>query len=181
MSVDPVRAGRALLALSRVELRQFVRHPGRALLIALLVMVPVAAIVGGGTLLRMIEPTRAERMTHAMGAAALAVETDGDYAEFGRIQALLPRGARVARLFQGAEDARSPGRRLRARSLAAAPGTFAADAPAAGLGPARARALSGPLRRGGAVARADEGPGRGSRGLGGPCLRAAARGQRGGH
>ncbi len=114
-----MRAWVALRALARVERRQLVRHRRRSLLVVLLVAVPVAAIVGGGTLLRITEPTPDERRIHAMGRAALRVDLGSGAAASTRM-VQLPADARVEDLFTGVEEVRVPGRSLCARFFALA-------------------------------------------------------------
>ncbi len=117
--------GSALRALARVEWRQFVQHPRRSLLLLALVAVPVAAMVGGATLLRIVEPTAEEARAAAMGAAVMRVDLAAGNRSPDSAVALLPRTARVELVTQGIEQARVPGMRMRARLLAVAPGALA--------------------------------------------------------
>jgi len=126
-------AWRALRAVWRVEARQVLRHRGRSLLLGALVGVPVAAIVGGATLLRIIEPTTEERRSQLMGAAALRVAVPPSHDSLAAAIARLPRGARHARVLVGTEQVQTPGRRLRARLLATAPEALGSDSLAHGL------------------------------------------------
>ncbi len=105
-------------ALLRVELRQLARHPGRAWLLVALVAVPVAAVSGGGTILRGMAPTAEERRAEAMGRADLVVDAPRGYADVERALALLPPGFRTERVITGMEEVRVPGRVLRASLVA---------------------------------------------------------------
>jgi pimeloyl-ACP methyl ester carboxylesterase len=128
-----MRSLRALRALARQERRLLLMHPRRSLLVVLLVAVPAAAVVGGGTLLGIVEPTPAERGAGSMGAGDLRVTLPGDHTALEKALALLPAAARAERIFSGEEDVRVPGRRLRARVLAAPPGAFDPAGPGAGM------------------------------------------------
>ncbi|MCP3918483.1 MAG: FtsX-like permease family protein [bacterium] len=122
----------ALRALIRVELRQLRRHPGRSWLVILLVAVPVAAIVGGTTLLSITRATVEEQKTRAMGRADLRViAEDADGVRAAR--ALLPSDARVAELRGGRAHVSVPGRRLAARVQVVRPGALEAGGLAEGL------------------------------------------------
>ncbi len=110
-----LRAWRALL---RVELRQLRAHPWRSLLVALLVAVPVAAVVGGATLAGITTKTPEERVLGAMGGAAFRVVARLDTTDARRLRGLLPHDARVAEVFQGQEKVAVPGRSLRSECLA---------------------------------------------------------------
>lgn len=116
-----MRAWRALRAALRVELRHLSRHRGRTSLLAALIAVPVAAITGGATLLRVAEPTTEERQAAVMGSASLLIPLADGHDSLRAVLARLPVTARTARVFRGAEAIRAPGRRLRARLLAAEP------------------------------------------------------------
>ncbi len=111
----------AMRAVARIEMRQYVQHPGRTLLLLLLVAVPVAAIVGGATLLRIVEPTAEEKRASVMGAAALSVSVPEGYDSLRAVLRCLPPGVPTERVFHGTEVVRTPGRKLRARLLAAEP------------------------------------------------------------
>lgn len=119
------RRARACRALFRVEQRQLRAHPWRSLLVALLVAVPVAAVVGGATLASITTKTPAERLLHAMGGASLRVTAPLDTTDARRLRALLPADARVAEVFQGQEKVAVPGRQLRAECLALGGDTLA--------------------------------------------------------
>lgn len=126
-------AWRAIRAALRVELRQIVRHRGRSLLLGALVGVPVAAIVGGATLFRIVEPTPEEKRSLIMGAAALRVQVAPSHDSLAAVRALLPSDVRLERVLHGAEQAHVPGRRLRARLLAASPAALAPEGLAHGI------------------------------------------------
>ncbi len=112
-----MNALRALRALARVELRALRRNRARSLLVIALVAVPVAAMAGGGTLLRIVRPTADERRVATLGSAALRVDA-GTAAEAAAARASLPPDARVDVVVFGQELLRAPGRRIGARSLA---------------------------------------------------------------
>ena len=69
-----MRAWSVLRALTRVELRELLRHPSRSALVVLLVAVPVAAVVGGTTLVRVTAPTPSERKAQVLGRAPMRVD-----------------------------------------------------------------------------------------------------------
>jgi putative ABC transport system permease protein len=127
-----VKSWRPLAALLRVELRQLRRHPGRSWLVLLLVAVPVAAMVGGGTLHHITRPTAEERRAEHLGAASLRVDA-ADAAAASRAQALLPPGARLAELTVRRAQASVPGRRLAARAMGLDPRALAPGGVAEGL------------------------------------------------
>ncbi len=106
---------RALRALLRVELRQLRRNPGRSWLVAVLVAVPVAAIVGGSTLLRITRQTLEESRAHTVGQADLRVH--GALEPGVDVRALLPEDASVVQLYGARTEVRIPGRRLIARGV----------------------------------------------------------------
>ncbi len=123
----------ALRALARVEWRQILRHRRRSLLMLSLIAVPVAAIVGGATLLRIAEPTVEEGRAQVMGAAALRIVIAGDRDSLMAARRLLPAQARTAQVFIGAEQVRVPGRRLLGKFLAAEQASFDSAGIARGL------------------------------------------------
>jgi len=108
------RTLRALRALLRVEARGMRRNAGRSWLVILLVAVPVAAMVGGSTMLATSQRTPDEARAQVLGAAHLRVESGSSLAE---LRALLPAGALVERVSVSVEELRAPGRRLSARSF----------------------------------------------------------------
>lgn len=126
-----MRSLRALRALARIELRQLSRHPGRSVLVILLITIPVAALVGGSTLYRITHPTAEESRAEVMGSADLRIETDHTH-DADRILALLPGTARVEHLLVGDAEVRVPGRRLLGRSFVIEPGGISADGLARG-------------------------------------------------
>ncbi|MBD3221917.1 alpha/beta fold hydrolase [bacterium] len=119
-------------ALLRVEVRQWRRHPGRALLVALLIAVPVAAVVGGATLARITEPTARERRVAEVGRADLRVDV-ANADQLATIQALLPPDALRERIFVGRERVTAHGRRRQAGVVALGPAGLASDGLAAGM------------------------------------------------
>jgi len=84
----------------------------------LLVAIPVAAIAGGATLARIMEPTMEEQRTREMGQATLRIEMPADRTEAAKLRALLPAGPRQVRYFRGRERVRIPGRELEATLVA---------------------------------------------------------------
>ncbi len=102
---------RPLRPLLRVELRDARRHPWRSLLVVLLVAVPVAAVVGGGALYHVIEPTPEEQRVAAMGVADLRIEDRGS-TDLTAVRAALPNDARVEELRAGRAVLRGASRRL---------------------------------------------------------------------
>ena len=115
-----------LRALWRVEYRELTRHPGRSSLVAGLIAISVAAVMGGATLARIVTPTPEEQATRAMGRADLRIEY-ADYEALERVVEVLPEGVRTERAFLGADAVRANGKTLRARLLAAAPSSFRSD------------------------------------------------------
>lgn len=109
-----------LRALLRIEHRDLLRHRGRSALVLALVAVPVAAIVGGGALQQMTEPTAVERATHGMGAADLLVKL-ADAGALEQTTALLPANAWSVVLRAGAARVSVPGLKLAARGVALPP------------------------------------------------------------
>ncbi len=68
----------ALRTLLRTERRSYLRHPGRTALLVLLVAVPVAALVGGASLVRTVTPTHEETCAEFFGSASLRVDGLGE-------------------------------------------------------------------------------------------------------
>ncbi|MBZ0112251.1 MAG: ABC transporter permease, partial [Thermoanaerobaculia bacterium] len=124
---------RVLRALGRVELRQLRFHPRRTLLIALLVAIPVAAVVGGATLARITESTPQEQQIQAMGRAALRVDGISSFADIQRVQQHLPQAVVSTRLFVGAEDVGVSGRRLTSTLIALPSGALSEGGMAEGM------------------------------------------------
>ncbi len=111
----------ALPALLRLEWRDLRRHRGRSALLLLLIAVPVAAVVGGAAIAKMIEPTPTERAQKAMGAAALLVEVPSDPGNYDRILDAIPEEAERARFFVSQETVQAAGRKLRSKMIAIDP------------------------------------------------------------
>lgn len=92
-------------ALLRLAWRDARRHPGRALLVVLLVALPVAGVVGAATLTLTALPSADERARPALGAADLAAyPATSDPAaggEVGHPPDGLPAGAAVAAVWRG--------------------------------------------------------------------------------
>jgi hypothetical protein len=127
-----LRRLRALRALLRVEQRELRLHPWRSLLVVLLVALPVAALVGGGTLLRITTPTPAEARARVLGQAALRVEAGAGLA-LGAARERLPAHARVTTLAQGEDELAAPGFRLGVRLLELDSAALGPDGLARGL------------------------------------------------
>lgn len=127
-----LRASRSLRALLRIEARQIQRQPGRAILVALLVAVPVAAVMGGATLARITEPSREERSARVLGAADLRIDFK-DAADLGVLREILPAAARVERVYIGTERVEIPGRQFQASVFALSPDALGATGLAVGM------------------------------------------------
>ncbi len=128
--------------LARVELRQVRRHPARSWLVVLLVAVPVAAMVGGSTLLEITQRTPDEERARSMGGADLRVEPAPGR---GAAELSLPPGARATSVAAGREAVHVPGRRLHARSFRIEARALEPDGAAEGmLRVTRGRAPTGP-------------------------------------
>ncbi len=127
-----LRRLRALRALLRVEQRELRRHPWRSLLVVLLVALPVAALVGGGTLLRITTPTPTEARARVLGQAALRVEAGAGLA-LGAARERLPAHARVTSLAQGEDELAAPGFRLGVRLVELDSAALGPDGLARGL------------------------------------------------
>ena len=120
-------------ALLRIELRELLRNRQRTLLILILIALPVAAVAGGSTLAVITEITGAERVLRSMGTADLHVAGTLDYETRKRALSRLPEGATATTFFEGSEEVRVPGVRLRARAVALEPQTLEAGALASGM------------------------------------------------
>ena len=115
-----------LRALWRVEYRELTQHPGRSSLVAGLIAISVAAVMGGATLARIVTPTPEEQATRTMGRADLRIEY-ADHEALERVLETLPEDAHTERAFLGVDAVRANGKTLRARLLAAAPSSFRSD------------------------------------------------------
>ena len=122
----------ALRALTRVELRQLRKNPGRSLLVILLIAVPVAAMVGGSALLFMTRQTIEEQRDEAMGRATLRVYAGGRAGIENALEAL-PEHARVEHVLAGQVDVGVPGRLLGARYFGFEEGALGAEGLSVGL------------------------------------------------
>ncbi len=119
-----LRALRAMRALVRVEWRQLWRHPGRSGLVFLLIAVPVAAIVGGSSLVQVTQPGPEERAAQVLGQADLRIDGVFQWEDLTKVRQALPEDAHVQTLFAGLERVTVSGRRLRARLIALDPATL---------------------------------------------------------
>lgn len=126
----------AIRALSRFELRQLRRHRARSWLVVLLIAVPVAAVVGGGALLKISRPTLDEVRAKTLGAAKarviLAGDADADEPA-ASWQEELPPDARVEPFHSAQITLHVPGRRIGAKYLGLAPESLEEGGLARGL------------------------------------------------
>lgn len=127
-----MRSPRALRALLRVELRSALRNRTRSGLIVSLVALGVAAMVGGGALLRTARATPQERCASVLGAAALRIQTYDPLtpAQFAR---LVPPGTRSAPFSERAALLRSAAREHSTSLWAFEQGALDADGLAHGM------------------------------------------------
>ena len=91
-------ASGALRPLVRIEWRQLRRNPWRTLLVVLLIAVPVAAMVGGSSVLLGTRQTLEEQRAAVMGRAALIVRDTGRIGVAAAL-AMLPDAARRRTVF----------------------------------------------------------------------------------
>ena len=91
---------RALLRLAR---RSIGRSRWRSLLIGILILLPVAAMVGATAVMVAVTPTAEQSATHQMGEADAIVYLSGEGASEAKLRALLPAGSRMEP-FLYAED-----------------------------------------------------------------------------
>ena len=112
-----VNSFRGLRAIVRMEIRELFRHRGRSALILALVAIPVAAIVGGTSLVKITTPTDEERRLRAMGLASLRVEAPFAFEDRQKILDALPAGATVQSWRETGEVVRVAGRSLRAKAF----------------------------------------------------------------
>jgi putative ABC transport system permease protein len=82
-------------AVLRIARRNVLRSRWRSLLVTVLVMLPVAAMVGASTILQTITPTAERSVTHQMGAADLLVHPIGAGATVDALRAELPAGSLI--------------------------------------------------------------------------------------
>ncbi len=82
-------------AVVRIARRNIGRSRWRSLLISLLVMLPVAAMLGAATIVQTVTPTPERSVTHQMGEADLLVYSAGSGATSDALRAALPSGSRV--------------------------------------------------------------------------------------
>ncbi|MCA9753167.1 MAG: alpha/beta fold hydrolase [Gemmatimonadetes bacterium] len=127
-----MRSWHALGALLRIELRNARRRPRSSWLVAVAIAVPVAAVAGGGTILRITRVTDEEARTARLGSADLRIENFSAAAD-STLHSLLPPPATWSRVTEGAEGVRVPGRRLMVRGLALDEPARTADPMAGGM------------------------------------------------
>jgi putative ABC transport system permease protein len=82
-------------AVVRIARRNIGRSRWRSLLISLLVMLPVAAMLGAATIVQTVTPTPGRSVTHQMGEADLLVYPAGSGATSDALRGALPAGSRV--------------------------------------------------------------------------------------
>ena len=82
-------------AVVRIARRNIGRSRWRSLLISLLVMLPVASMLGAATIVQTVTPTPERSVTHQMGEADLLVYPAGSGATGDALRAALPAGSRV--------------------------------------------------------------------------------------
>lgn len=125
------RACRGLRALARIELRQLRRQSARSWLVVLLIAVPVAALVGVGTLARIAASTPEERAQRTMGDAALRIDLASTLGSLDSVRTLLPAHSVMEEIWEGPERVQFRGRRLRAAGIALSVGNERAPGMAA--------------------------------------------------
>ena len=82
-------------AILRIARRNILQSRWRSLLVAFLVMLPVAAMVGASSVLQAATPTAERTVTHRLGTADLLVAPNGAGATIEALRAGLPPGSRV--------------------------------------------------------------------------------------
>jgi putative ABC transport system permease protein len=87
--------GAGTRALLRIARRNIGRSRWRSLLIAALILLPVAAMVGATAVMIAVTPTAQESATHQMGRADAIVYPSSDGASAARLRDLLPSGSRM--------------------------------------------------------------------------------------
>jgi len=97
-------------AVVRIARRDILRSRWRSLLVVLLVMLPVAAMVGAMAVLQAITPTPDRSVTRQMGEAGLIVYPSGDEGTLARLQDALPAGSRIEPVAMHAGRLVLPGR-----------------------------------------------------------------------
>jgi putative ABC transport system permease protein len=93
----------------RIARREILRSRWRSLLVVLLVMLPVAGMVGAGAILQTVTPTAARAVTHQMGRADLIVHAVDAAATPEHLRALLPAGSRIEPIWADAGRLMLPG------------------------------------------------------------------------
>lgn len=91
-------AWRALLRLARRDVRQ---HPGRALLVILLIGAPVAGLIAAAILQTTVTPTADQRARQTLGSADLAVYALDATGDQDAVVKRLPADSRVEPMWQG--------------------------------------------------------------------------------
>ncbi len=115
----------ALRALLRIERRHVRKNPLRSLLIAALVAVPTAAMVGGSALITALTRTVEDQQHEAMGLASLQLHGSAALSIDAAARSL-PTGIRSEALHSGVAVVARPGQRLLARSYHVAPSALEA-------------------------------------------------------
>lgn len=90
-------------AILRIARRNIGRSRWRSVLIAVLIMLPVAAMVGATAVMIAVTPTAGQSATHQMGRADLIVYPSGEGASLAALRDVLPPGSRIEP-FRYSED-----------------------------------------------------------------------------
>ncbi len=104
--------GPSTRAVLRIGWRNIRRNKWRGVLIAVLIMLPVAAMSGGITLLATTTPTAEASATAQMGTADLMVYASSSDVTSTTLRAILPVGSRIEPLLQADARLSLPGREL---------------------------------------------------------------------
>jgi putative ABC transport system permease protein len=101
--------GSAARLLLRIGRQSILRSRWRSLLIVLLILVPVAGMVGLATVLKTITPTAERSATDQMGQADLLVYPSEPGGDEAALRELLPAGSTIDRMFATSETLVVPG------------------------------------------------------------------------
>ncbi|MEX0625591.1 MAG: FtsX-like permease family protein [Chloroflexota bacterium] len=88
-------------AILRIARRNIGRSRWRSALIAVLIMLPVAAMVGATAVMIAVTPTAEQSASHQMGRADLLVYPSGEGASVAALQGVLPPGSRIEPFVYG--------------------------------------------------------------------------------
>jgi putative ABC transport system permease protein len=103
-------------ALLRIGWRNARRSPWRSLLVVVLILLPVAAMVGGSAVLKTTTPTPDRLVTQGMGAADLLVYAGPD-GSGALLRSLLPAGSTVEPFFSTSGTLQLPGMEVSSRVM----------------------------------------------------------------